>query len=236
MLRAGRRLSSPLVSTEDRWSGIKIAPFAVAVASLLVAAIVIVANLGAQTPPPSATASASQEPRSGPMTLIAETLDDLPTTMRPYPYTEPTPAPVPTEIDGTYMQILTLDELGGASNALPFPCRRCLPYARDPGVLTLIFFDGAYFVDHQMSGFHATGHYEVDGSNLTLFNDPNCSRVSGTYTWRTEGRSLQLDVVDDPCAYQGERATDLATGAWTRIPVCKREVMHLWPGILGCEG
>ena len=167
---------------------------------------------------------------------MAQTLDDLPVTMRPYPYTEPTPAPVPTEIDGTYMQILTLDELGGASNALPFPCRRCLPYARDPGVLTLIFFDGAYFVDHQMSGFHATGHYEVDGNRLTLFNDPNCSRVRGTYRWRTTGPSLQLEVVDDPCAFQGERATDLATGAWTKIPVCRREVMHLWPGILGCEG
>jgi hypothetical protein len=203
----------------------------VAALSLLVATVIIVSNLGT---PIASTSSAPPRLREGAKTLVAETLDDLPITMRPYPYTEPTPAPVPTEIDGTYMQILTLEDLGGASNALPFPCRRCLPYARDPGVLTLIFFDGAYFVDHQMSGFHATGHYEVDGNRLTLFNDPNCSRVRGTYTWQADGRSLQLEGVDDPCAYQGERATDLATGTWTRIPVCKREVQHLWPGILGC--
>jgi hypothetical protein len=224
------------VFTNDRWSGIKIAPFAVAVASLLVAAVVVVANLGtaAPRPSPATSPSASPEPKPG-ATLVAETIDDLPANLRPYPYAESTPAPVPSEIDGTYMQILTLDELGGASNALPFPCRRCLPFARDPGVVTMIFFEGAYFVDHQMSGFHAMGSYEIDGNTLALFNDPNCSRIRGTYTWRTAGRSLQLEVVDDPCAYEGERGIDLATDEWTRIPICRREVMHLWPGILGCE-
>ncbi len=132
-----------------------------AAASLLVAVIVVVSNLG--TPSASSPASASPELSPSATTLVAESLDDLPTTIRPYPYTEPAPTPVPTEIDGTYMLILTLEDLGGPNAALPFPCRRCLPYARDPGVMTLIFFQGAYFVDHQMSGFHATGHYEVDG-------------------------------------------------------------------------
>jgi hypothetical protein len=210
----------------------RLAPYAMAGASLLVATIVVLSNLGTPTMAPPATPSPA--PRPAVETVVAETLDDLPITMRPYAYTKPTPAAVPTEIDGTYMLILTLGDLGGASNALPFPCRRCLPYGRDPGVLTLIFFDGAYFVDHQMSGFHATGHFEVDGDRLTLFNDPNCSRVRGTYTWQLEGASLSLKAVDDPCAFQGERATDLASDVWTRIPVCKREVQHLWPGILGC--
>jgi hypothetical protein len=204
----------------------------VAAAALLIATIVIVANL--DTPTVSPAASASPSPREGAEVLFAETLDDLPATLKPYPYATPTPAPVPTEIDGTYMLILTLEDLGGANDALPFPCRRCLPYARDPGVMTLIFFDGAYFVDHQMSGFHGIGNYEVDGDRLTLFNDPNCSRVSGTYTWRIEGRSLRLEAAEDTCAYEGERATDLTSDAWTKIPVCRREVQHLWPGILGC--
>jgi hypothetical protein len=210
----------------------KLTSYAVAAASLLVAAIVVISNLG--TPSSSRDPSPSRGPRTEAKPLVAETLDDLPITLRPYPYTEPTPAPVPTEIDGTYMSILTLQDLGGANAALPFPCRRCLPYARDPGVLTLIFFDGAYFVDHQMSGFHAIGHYAVEGNRLTLFNDPNCSRVSGTYRWRLDGASLQLSVIDDTCAFQGERATDLTSTEWTRIPVCRREVQHLWPGTLGC--
>lgn len=204
-----------------------------AAASLLLAAIVVISNLGPTTASPAAS---TPSPREDAETLVADTLDDLPATVRPYPYTEPAPPPVPTEIDGTYMLILSLEDLGGANNALPFPCRRCLPYARDPGVMTLILFRGAYFVDHQMSGFHATGHYEVDGDRLALFNDPNCSRVRGTYTWEMDGRSLRLDAVDDTCAFRGERATDLASDVWTKIPVCKREVNHLWPGILGCEG
>jgi hypothetical protein len=211
----------------------RLAPYAVAGASLLVAAIVLLANLG----PPNASPdpSPSPEARAGDKPLVAETLDDLPVTLRPYPYTKPAPPPVATEIDGTYMLILTLEDLGGANHALPFPCVRCLPYARHPGVLTLIFFDGAYFVDHQMSGFHAAGHYEVEGNRLTLFNDPNCSRVQGTYRWQLDGASLRLKAVDDTCAFEGERATDLASDVWTRIPVCRREVHHLWPGILGCS-
>jgi len=210
----------------------RLAPYAIAMASLLVAVTVLLANLGPPTASPDV--SPSSEPRASDTPLVAESLDDLPATLRPYPYTTPAPAPVPTEIDGTYMLILTLEDLGGASNALPFPCRRCLPYARDPGVVTLIFFDGAYFVDHQMSGFHATGHYLVEGNRLTLFNDPNCSRVLGTYTWRLDGAALRLKAVDDTCAFKGERATDLASNVWTRIPICRREVHHLWPGLLGC--
>jgi hypothetical protein len=165
---------------------------------------------------------------------MARALGELPASLLPYPFTTPTPAPVPTEIDGTYMLILTLDDLGGPSDALPFPCVRCLPYARDPGVSTLILFDGVYFVDHQMSGFHSKGHYEVDGDTLTLFNDANCTRVRGTYRWQLQGGSLRLDAIDDTCAYEGERAIDLASNVWTRIPVCRREVAHLWPGVLGC--
>jgi hypothetical protein len=210
-------------------------PSVVAAVSVLLLAIVLSWRADPSPVPVNGPSpSPSPAPDTGDEVLEADSLDDLPVTTLPYPYTEPTPAPVPTEIDGTYMLILTLDDLGGASNALPFPCRRCLPYGRDPGVMTLIFFQGAYFVDHQMSAFHSTGHYEVDGDRLTLFNDPNCSRERGTYSWQLEGGSLHLEVVDDTCAYEGERATDLTTEDWRRIPVCKREVAHLWPGILGC--
>jgi hypothetical protein len=207
---------------------------AVAAASMLLVAIVLSWSAPPRPAPINAPPSPSPSAEPSDDVLKAESLDDLPLTLRPYPFTDPAPDPVPTEIDGTYMLILTLDDLGGATNALPFPCRRCLPYARDPGVTTLIFFQGAYFVDHQMSAFHSTGHYTIDGDRLTLFNDPNCSRERGTYTWQLEGGSLHLEALEDTCAYQGERATDLTTDDWTRIPVCKREVAHLWPGILGC--
>jgi hypothetical protein len=232
MLRALDTYHRPLVTARDRRPTSRLAPYAVAGVSLLVATIVLISNLGSPAALPAATPSVAPSP---PVEILeAGAIDDLPMALRPYPYFTPTPEPVATEIDGTYMLLLTLEDLGGASNALPFPCRRCLPYARDPGVLTLIFFDGAYFVNHQMSGFRGIGSYEVEGNRLSLFNDPNCSRIRGTYTWRLHGASLSLKAVDDSCAYQGERATDLASDVWTRIPVCRREVEHLWPGILGC--
>ena len=207
-------------------------PSGVAAALLLVVAILLLPDASPRRA--SIAASPSPTPRAENEPLEASTLGELPATLRPYPFTEPTPAPVRTEIDGTYMLILTLDELGGPSHALPFPCLRCLPYARDPGVSTLIFFEGVYFVDHQISGFRSKGHYEVDGGMLTLFNDANCTRVRGRYTWQLQGRSLRLNAIDDTCAFEGERAIDLASDVWTRIPVCRREVAHLWPGILGC--
>ena len=207
-------------------------PSAVAALCLLLAVIVL--SPGAAPVPPPIAASPSLSPPAANEILKANSLEDLPARVLPYPYIEPTPAPIATEIDGTDMLILTLEDLGGASNALPFPCRRCLPYARDPGVMTLIFFQGAYFVDHQISAFHSTGHYTIDGDHLTLFNDPNCSRTIGTYTWTLQGGSLHLEALDDTCAYQGERAKDLTAKDWTKVPVCKREIAHLWPGILGC--
>jgi hypothetical protein len=205
---------------------------AVAAVALLIAGIVLLPGVAPRSA--STSSSPSPTPRVDDEPLVAGTLGELPAAVRPYPYTKPTPAQAPTGIDGTYMLILTLDDLGGPSHALPFPCVRCLPYARDPGVMTLIFFEGEYFVDHQMSGFHANGHYTVSGNRLTLFNDANCSRVRGSYRWQLDGDSLLLEVLDDTCAYEGERATDLATEVWTRIPVCLREVGNLWPGILGC--
>jgi hypothetical protein len=211
----------------------KLLPSTVAALSVLLVAIALTWGDAAPAPAPIEP-SPSPSPEVGGGVLEARTLADLPATVRPYPFTEPAPAQVPTEIDGTYMLILTLDDLGGPSHALPFPCVRCSPYARDPGVTTLIFFEGEYFVHHQMSGFHANGHYTVSGDRLSLVNDANCSNVRGTYRWRLHGDSLRLEALDDSCAFEGERARDLATEVWSRIPVCLREVAHLWPGILGC--
>jgi hypothetical protein len=202
-----------------------IAPYVVAAAAVLVATLAVVTR--SRSAEPSSAAPSDPRARGNDDLIVAETLDDLPNTVRPYPYVTPTPTPEPTEIDGTYMLILDLEELGGAKHALPFPCRRCLPYARDPGVSTLIFFRGEYFLHHQMSGFRSSGHYEVDRNRLSLFNDPNCSSVRGTYVWRLDETLLRLKVVEDPCAFEGERAIDLASDPWTKIPICRREVANL---------
>ncbi len=181
---------------------------------------------------PSATPPAS--PEEATPSLVAMTVADLPLELRPYPYVEPMAGDGTTALDGTYMNIVALEQLGGPEHALPFHCRRCLPYERDPGVNTMILWRGIYYVHHQMSGWRSLGNFEIDDDTLFLFNDPNCSSIRGEYRFELAGGTLRLDAVDDPCAYEGERALDLATDPWIRIPVCRRDVEHLWPGLLGC--
>ena len=166
--------------------------------------------------------------------LVAGAAEDLPATLRPYPFATPTPEPAPTELDGTYMLILGLDALGGPKHALPFPCVRCSPYARAPGVSTLILFEGMFFVHHQMSAFRARGNFEIHGDTIEFFNDANCPDIRGTYAWEKHGPSLRLEAIDDTCAYEGERAVDLASDPWAEVDACRREIANLWPGILGC--
>ncbi|MGZ8566030.1 MAG: hypothetical protein ACXWXS_03150 [Actinomycetota bacterium] len=74
---------------------------------------------------------------------------------------------------------------------------------------TLLFYEGRYFLEHQINGFRARGHYRVQGDRLTLFNDANCSRTRGTYTWDLEAGALTLAVIDDPCPHVDERSHDL---------------------------
>jgi hypothetical protein len=104
----------------------------------------------------------------------------------------------------------------------------------DPGVTTLIFYEGRYFMHHQLSGFKALGHYTLDGDRIRLFNDPNCSTMTGEYSWKLKGGGLTFRVIDDPCAFGNERAHDLTVATWTKVPACHRRMIGLWPGFLGC--
>ena len=166
--------------------------------------------------------------------FMNERRDELTPEMEPYPFTTPIPPRVPTAIDGTYLRIMAIDDVGGPIVGLPYRCLRCIPYRVDPGLTALIFYEGRYFLHHHLSGFKARGHYTVDGDRLLLFNDPNCSSTPGTYRWRLDGRSLSFRVVDDPCAFDDERSGDLMVRAWTQVPACHRRLIGLWPGFLGC--
>jgi hypothetical protein len=84
-----------------------------------------------------------------------------------------------------------------------------------------------------MSGFRATSHYSVEGNGSRSSTIPTVPASAGPAR-ETEGTSLRVKAVDDPCAFQGEPAADLATDVWMKIPVCRREVHHLWPDIFGC--
>lgn len=139
-----------------------------------------------------------------------------------------------TPIDGTYVRIVSLADVGGPLIGLPYRCLRCPPYRVDPGLTTLIFYEGRYFLHHQLSGFKALGHYTIDGDRIRMFNDPNCSGMAGEYSWRLQGGALAFQPIDDTCAFGNERAHDLTVVSWTRVPACHRRMIGLWPGFLGC--
>jgi len=166
--------------------------------------------------------------------LMTERHDELTPELEPYPYTTPVPPREATPIDGTYVRIMSIAAVGGPLIGLPYRCLRCPPYRVDPGLTTLIFYEGRYFMHHQLSGFKALGHYAMDGDRIRLFNDPNCSGMAGEYSWQLEGGALTFQVIDDPCAFGNERANDLMASAWTKVPACHRRLIGLWPGFLGC--
>jgi hypothetical protein len=186
----------------------------------------------AATPEPSASPGAKLQKVGGvPAATAAPTVDPF---LLPYPYMSPTPSPTATVLDGTWMRILTLRDVGGARIGLPFRCLRCPPYRVDAGVSTIMFVDGAYYLHHQISDFKTQGSFVVEGDRVTLFNDPNCPQEPGEYRFEVTKHALRFEVIDDDCPWSGERAIDLMRTPWTDLHVCARWVKHLWPGAVAC--
>ncbi|HVM11630.1 MAG TPA: hypothetical protein VM638_04020 [Actinomycetota bacterium] len=134
---------------------------------------------------------------------------------RPYPYTTPTPPAEPTEIDGWYARQVGKDVAGG-----PGPCRRCPPYRLEVGTATLSFDRGVFRVTNDPAeegalAWKSVGHYEVEGHEVVIFNDPNCPTARGRYRWALAGGELTLEVVQDDCAFGGLRWRYLTAAAWT---------------------
>jgi hypothetical protein len=158
---------------------------------------------------------------------------DLSPEVEPYHY-RPAPPRVPTPVDGSYMRVFTLEDTGGRELGVPTHCQRCVPYSIDAGVQTLLLHEGRFYLEHQIDEFRALGHYVVRGGRIVFFNDVNCSRTRGTYTWELERAQLSFDVLDDPCPFVDERSDDLTLRAWTRIDVCHSGIEHWYPARVGC--
>ena len=128
------------------------------------------------------------------------TVDPL---LLPYPFLSPTPPPsTRTVLDGTYLRVLTLRDVGGARVGLPFRCLRCPPYRIDAGVSTIMFWHGAWFLHHQMSDFKTQGSFVVEGDRVTLFKRPELSARGG-----------RLPVREDRARSASKRSTTTVRGA-----------------------
>lgn len=187
------------------------------------------------TPRPSPTSSPFDLVKVGGVFMAARSFD-LPPEVEPYEYTRAAPPREATPIDGSYLRVTSIEDVGGPLVGLPYRCLRCIPFRRDAGLSTLIFFEGRYFLEHQLSGFQASGHFTVEGDLLTLFNDLNRSSMEGTYRWsRSPGGRLRLHVIDDPCPFDDLRTTDLTARPWVKVDQCFHRLVGLWPAVVGCE-
>jgi len=188
--------------------------------------------------PPAPSRAATPDGDTGSPSIPGDRREGRPSaflpTFEPYDYLKAAPPRTATPLDGTYLRVVTIDDAGGPEHAIPMHCLRCVPYSVDAGVQTLTFFEGRFFLEHQIDGFRALGHFGVDGDQLRLFNDVNCSRVVGEYRWEVRGDHLSLDVVDDPCPYVDERPNDLTLAPWTQVDLCTSGVDDWYPAFLGC--
>jgi hypothetical protein len=168
---------------------------------------------------------------------MAETgigLKDLPPGELPYPYITPVPPEAATMLDGAYLRIISVKQLGSVNTALPVMCLRCIPFRIDAGVSTLILYHGRYFLHDHLSDFRSVGFYEVNSHRIAFFDDPNCGTTRGVYRWTRSRSQLHLQVIHDTCPFDELRANDLTTLPWTAFDHCVFRVIGLWPGQLGC--
>ncbi len=211
---------------------------------LLVSAVGFITGRRSVAAGPSKAAPSTPASSSSPVHLIvvggiqmAETgigLKDLPPGELPYPYTTPVPPEAATVLDGAYLRIISVKQLGSVDASLPIMCLRCIPFRIDAGVSTLILYHGRYFLHDHLSDFHSVGFYEVDGDRIAFFDDPNCGTTRGVYRWTRSRSQLHLQVIHDLCPFDELRANDFTTFAWTAFDHCVFRFIGLWPGQLGC--
>jgi hypothetical protein len=205
-----------------------------------VAAALVVLGAVALLAPTGPAPDPSPRPSAPPSPTVADPLR-VPFSDRfePFDY-EDAPPLERTPLDGSYLRIVTLDELGGPVAGIPTHCRRCVPFEIDPGLETLTLYRGRYFLEHQLTGRRGLGHYVVDGDEVRFFNDPNCSHTTGVYRWRLLGRTLSLEGVSDPCPFGEDetsldhRARDLTFSDWTKVRVCTAQIRIWWPALFSC--
>lgn len=187
-----------------------------------------------EQPSPGPSPGAGEYVRIGGVPALLPNREITDETLTPYPFMSPTPAPTPTEVDGTYLRVMTLAEVGGPRVGIPYRCLRCPPFRIDPGVSTLVLYRGAYYIHHHLSGFRTMGSFVIEGDRMTLFNDANCPQTPGTYEFERHGRRLTFRVIEDDCPFSGERALDLEARTWSRVAACTRRIQNLWPGEVAC--
>jgi hypothetical protein len=124
----------------------------------------------------------------------------------PYAYFTPLPETVESPLDGIYTKV---------NQSWPqwWRCMRCADYRAAGGIWKLQFDKGVMRIYYEVNDWRSIASYTVSGDQLFIFNDPYCPENTGKYKWSIENGGLNLETVDDPCAFD-LRAENLTQQSW----------------------
>lgn len=125
----------------------------------------------------------------------------------PIPYTTPLAEAAASPIDGTYVKI-------DPSPPQWWSCRRCADYRLSGGIWKLQFDKGVMRILYDVTGWHSLASFTVQGDQLTIYNDPYCPQEVGLYRWQLVGEALDLQAVQDACAFR-LRGENISRQEWT---------------------
>ena len=127
----------------------------------------------------------------------------------PFAYTTPLPDQVENPVDGLYSKI-------DQSPPQWWRCYRCADYRPAGGIWRLQFDRGVMRIYYAVTGWRTIASYTVADERLYIYNDPFCLDT-GEYIWHLEGGQLDLQAVNDGCAFD-LRAENLSKESWSVCP------------------
>jgi len=212
----------------------------IAVLLLLVPLLAGCVQLPAPSVSPLATASAVAKRPGGGSAVVRGTEtpaqvakpEDRWTTLferTPYPYTAPLPASSSSPLDGTYVKV-------DLSQAEHVHCLRCPDYLPEAGIWKLNLDHGILRIYYEGTGWRSLASFATVGDEMRVFNDPNCTDVTGTYKWRMADSTLIFSVIEDECSTR-LRAANLTKQPWLSCRPPNREAMITdhWDKPPGCD-
>ena len=134
-------------------------------------------------------------------------------------------------LDGTYLRILTIEDVDGL---LPFRCLRCPPFFLNAGVSTIAFHRGSYLAEPPALGVQVARDVYGRTEPGHVLQRPVVSAGPGHH----RGTSA---VARSPSSRSPARASTRRRGPrtslkspWTKIKPCVYLIEHLWPGPIAC--
>ena len=186
--------------TKDR--KIPVLIFTLVVVGLVIAGIVFsLQNADQASPTQPIVGSPVAEVTAAPTTLWNALLQAT-----PFAYNTPLPEPVQSELDGLYSKI-------DSSPPQWWRCYRCADYRPTGGIWRLQFEKSVMRIYYDVTGWRSIASFTTSDDHLYIFNDPFCPQDVGEYKWNIVNGQLNLETVNDHCAFD-LRAKNITLQPW----------------------